>query len=93
MKTKEFITNLSLELGKELELRDNKNYPSMATVWWNNQQICSVPSQDIYELIRPEYQNEEGYVHRNMPTAKAIIISFLDRWENEAGFKEMLLED
>lgn len=90
MKTREFVEQLSKELNQELSLVQNNNYPSMASIYWNGQQVCSVPSQEIFEEHNPAYSNEGGYAHRNIPTAKAIIISFIERWNNEDGFKELM---
>lgn len=92
MKTKLFIEELSKEIGEELSLVQNKNYASMASIFWKGQQICSVPSDEIFEEHNPAYQNEGGYAHRNIPTAKAQVISFIDRWNNEEGFKELMTE-
>jgi hypothetical protein len=92
MNTKLFIEELSKELGEELTLVQNKNYSSMASIYWKGQQVCSIPSGEIFEEHNPSYQNELGHAHRNIPTAKAQVISFIDRWNNEEGFKELMTE-
>jgi hypothetical protein len=92
MKTIDFIKQLSEETKQELSLVQNRNYPSMGSVFWNSQQICSVPFNDIFEEHNPSYSNEAGYPHRNIETAKAMVISFIDRWNNEDGFKELMTE-
>ena len=92
MKTKLFIDELSKEIKENLTVVDNKNYPSMASIYWNNQQICSVPSDEIFEEHNPSYANELGYAHKNIATAKAQVINFIDKWNNEEGFKELMTE-
>ncbi len=92
MSSKDFIEQLSKELKVELELKPNSNYPSMTSVWYKGAQICSIPSGEINVEHNPGYTNEAGYAHRNIPTAKALIVSFLDKWEHEAGFQELMTE-
>lgn len=92
MKTKEFVEQLNTELKENITLVQNSNYPSMGAIYWNGQQVCSIPFNEIFEEHNPGYTNEAGYPHRNMATAKAQIVAFIDRWNNEDGFKELMTE-
>lgn len=87
------MTNAQFEaelkaLNPDLSVQISPNNPDMAGIYWRGIHICSIPSGDIYDEVRPDYKNSADHVHRTRPAALAQVNSYLNRIENEPGFKE-----
>lgn len=95
LQTKDFIEQLNKELGITLTLVQNKNYPELGNVFYNNGEICPVPFNTINETLIPTYTIDLGgktVPHPGMDSVKSKVITFIDRWNNEDGFKELMTE-
>jgi hypothetical protein len=87
MKIQDFEKELK-KIDDGFEIKTNPNFLDMAGVYWRGNYICGCPSGEIYDEIKPLYQNSAGYRHRTRLEVLAIIQNYLDRIKNEKGFFE-----
>lgn len=55
-----------------------------------NINICACPANEIKEEVDLAYKDEYGRRHRTVSEVVALSESFINRWKNEAEFKELM---
>ena len=100
MLTKDFIEQLNKEFNLDTELltvRENKNVPGLGNIFLGKAEICPIPLNDIYEERKDDhfivFNDGRKILHPSSIEIKSKIILFLDRWNNEEGFKELMTEE
>lgn len=88
MKIQEFEKQLK-EIDNSLSIVPHPINEDMAGVYFGSIFVCGVPSNEIFEEVKPEYQSKLGCRHRTTEETIAKVNKFLDSWKNEAGFKEL----
>lgn len=66
------------ELDEHLHLVESPQAPDMCGVYYDDIFITGVPSGNIYEEVRKEYQNPFGTPHKDSVTAMAQIKFWLE---------------
>lgn len=55
--------------------------------------ICACPANEIKEEVDPDYKDEFGRRHRTLGEVISLAENFINRWNNEEGFKELMTCD
>ena len=55
--------------------------------------ICACPANEVKESPDPEYKDEYGRPHRTAGTVLSMAQNFINRWNNEPDFKELMTCD
>ena len=92
MTLKDFEKQLQDEFKAKIKIVPHPSNEDMAGVYLEGvrQSICGCPSNEIYEERSPSYVNKYGQQHNSIPEVKAKVSSFLNRLENEKGFRELM---
>jgi hypothetical protein len=87
MQIRDFIK----ELNVDIEVVQNKNYPSMVHLKYKGIDVCAAPNE-IHDNVNPNYQNEAGDMHPNKAVVENKIKMFIDKFENDKEFRELMTE-
>ena len=55
--------------------------------------ICACPANEIKEEVDPAYKDEFGRRHRTLGEVIILAENFINHWNNEEGFKELMTCD
>jgi len=55
--------------------------------------ICACPANEIKEEFDKNYQDEYGRPHRTLGEVLSLVNNFMNRWNNEPDFKELMTCD
>jgi hypothetical protein len=77
------------EINQDIHITPHPNNSTMAGVYYLNNYICACPNGEVFEDVRPNYQSDIGHRHATLEEITAKVKSFLHRWENEEGFKDL----
>jgi hypothetical protein len=98
MQTKDFIEKLNEKLDlkdNKLSLKENKNIRGVGNIFYEGVEICPCPLEEIFEDYRENYTAVfpgDRYVpHPTQSIIEAKVIQFIDKWNNEEGFKDLML--
>lgn len=91
MKIQDFEVKLK-EIDSSLKIIPHPSNEDMAGVYYSSIFICGVPSNEIFEEIRPEYKSKLGFRHRTTEETIAKVNQFLYRLKNEEGFADLFKE-
>ncbi|MFA5185366.1 MAG: hypothetical protein WC551_02675 [Patescibacteria group bacterium] len=91
MEISQFETEIK-ELDKDLRLVPHPHNTDVVGIYWRSIHVGSIPSGNIYDEKRDDYQDANGYKHKTRPEALAQIKSFLWRLDNEKDFLETMTE-
>lgn len=91
MKIQEFEKQLK-KINGSLKIVPHPTNLDMVGIYLDTVFICGAPSNEIFEEVKPEYTNKFGDRHRTIEETEAKVNQFLNRWENEEGFKDLFYE-
>jgi len=77
--------------GLDVEVVQNRNYPSMVHIKYQGVDICAAPNE-IFEDINPGHTNEFGDVHPSLPVVLNKIKIFIDKWNSDPEFKSLMTD-
>lgn len=99
MKTKEeFEKYLQETVDPSITFRENESNKASGTndvvgIYWGDIFTeTSIPNGVIYEERNDSYTDSFGYRHRGWKEAEARVKNFIDRYTNDAEFRELYID-
>lgn len=80
------IRDVVKEISPDVEIRQNKNFPSMVHVFYKGAEVCAAPNQ-IEEKLNNNYTNEDGLVHPPIPVVVGKLKIFINKFDNDPEFR------